>query len=40
MTFEWDEHKNELNIQKHGLSFEDLISRSFITRNRIILERI
>lgn len=21
MKFEWDEHKNQLNIQKHGISF-------------------
>ena len=23
MKFEWDENKNELNIEKHGLDFED-----------------
>ncbi len=23
MTFEWDEHKNQLNIQKHDLTFEE-----------------
>ncbi|MBI5447491.1 MAG: BrnT family toxin [Gammaproteobacteria bacterium] len=23
MTFEWDEKKNQLNLEKHGLSFED-----------------
>jgi uncharacterized protein len=23
MEFEWDPQKNELNIQKHGFSFED-----------------
>jgi len=23
MTFEWDEKKNLLNIQKHGLSFDE-----------------
>ena len=22
MTFEWDENKNEINIAKHGISFE------------------
>ena len=23
MTFEWDEAKNQANIEKHGISFED-----------------
>ena len=23
MKFEWDEQKNRINIQKHGISFED-----------------
>jgi len=23
MKFEWDENKNQLNIRKHGISFED-----------------
>ena len=23
MRFEWDEHKNQLNIEKHGLDFAD-----------------
>ena len=23
MSFEWNEHKNQSNIQKHGLSFEE-----------------
>jgi uncharacterized DUF497 family protein len=23
MTFEWDEKKNKLNIEKHGVSFEE-----------------
>ena len=23
MKFEWDEQKNQINIQKHGISFED-----------------
>ena len=23
MTFEWDENKNEINIQKHGISFKE-----------------
>ena len=22
LTFEWDEHKNEINKRKHGISFE------------------
>ena len=23
LKFEWDEHKNEINKQKHGISFEE-----------------
>ena len=23
MTFEWDENKNQINIKKHGISFEE-----------------
>ncbi|MDP2903735.1 MAG: BrnT family toxin [Methylovulum sp.] len=23
MKFEWDENKNKLNLQKHGIAFED-----------------
>lgn len=26
MNIEWDEHKNQLNIRKHGLSFADAAS--------------
>jgi len=26
MTFEWDEAKNKVNIQKHGIDFEDVKS--------------
>ncbi|MCX7076997.1 MAG: BrnT family toxin [Methylococcales bacterium] len=25
MKFEWDEHKNKLNIQKHGVDFKDAV---------------
>jgi uncharacterized DUF497 family protein len=25
MKFEWDEHKNKLNIQKHGVDFRDAV---------------
>lgn len=25
MTFQWDSSKNEVNIQKHGIDFEDAI---------------
>jgi len=24
MTFEWDTHKNQLNIRKHGIDFTDV----------------
>ena len=36
MTFEWDENKNQLNIQKHGLSFEEA-QEAFLDERRIIL---
>lgn len=32
--FEWDEHKNKANIQKHGISFEMAI-RVFLDNKRI-----
>lgn len=25
MKFEWDEHKNKFNIQKHGVDFKDVV---------------
>ena len=25
MKFEWDKHKNKLNIQKHGIDFKDAV---------------
>lgn len=25
MMFEWDDHKNNINIQKHGIDFNDVI---------------
>ena len=25
MRFEWDEEKNRMNVQKHGVSFNDVI---------------
>jgi uncharacterized DUF497 family protein len=25
MKFEWDEHKNKINIQKHGIDFRDAV---------------
>ncbi len=32
--FEWDEEKNELNQQKHGVSFEDA-KKAFLDENRV-----
>jgi len=26
MDYEWDEKKNEANILKHGLSFEEMVT--------------
>ena len=36
MTFEWDEKKNLLNIQKHGLSFDEA-QGAFFDERRVIL---
>lgn len=35
MGFEWDDEKNEANIHKHGLSFEDA-QFAFSDPNRVI----
>jgi len=37
MTFEWDENKNLINIQKHSVSFEEA-QNAFLDPNRIIIE--
>ena len=37
MTFEWDEHKNVLNKEKHNISFEEA-QFAFFDSKRIILE--
>ena len=37
MTFEWDEAKNRLNCEKHGVSFETA-QMAFFDPARIILE--
>ena len=37
MTFEWDEAKNHLNIQKHGISFQE-VQDAFVDPNRIIIK--
>ena len=26
LKFEWDDNKNQINIQKHGISFEEAVS--------------
>ena len=36
MIFEWDEQKNQININKHGISFK-LASRVFLDENVLIL---
>ncbi|WP_009547254.1 BrnT family toxin [Crocosphaera subtropica] len=36
-NFEWDESKNQANLEKHGLSFE-LAQYAFFDTHRIILE--
>jgi len=35
MEFEWDEEKNRINIQKHGVSFYEA-QEAFFDHNRII----
>ena len=37
MTFEWDEAKNEDNIEKHHISFE-IAQEAFFDKKRIIIE--
>ena len=37
MTFEWDEHKNVLNKEKHNIAFEEA-QFAFFDPKRIILE--
>lgn len=36
LKFEWDENKNQLNIQKHGVSFQEAIT-VFKDQNAVIL---
>lgn len=36
-SFEWDEDKNSLNQQKHGVSF-DIAQEVFFDKNRLILD--
>jgi len=37
LTFEWNENKNQDNIQKHFVSFE-IAQEAFFDKNRIILK--
>lgn len=37
VTFEWDHKKNEINIQKHGVSFYEA-QKAFFDPKRIIAE--
>jgi uncharacterized DUF497 family protein len=37
MTFEWDERKNQINIQKHNVSFE-VAQEAFFDKKRIIIK--
>jgi uncharacterized DUF497 family protein len=36
-SFEWDEEKNRLNQEKHGVAFE-IAQLAFLDRNRVIAE--
>ncbi len=35
--FEWDEQKNRINLQKHGLAFDDIVG-VFSTDDCLVLE--
>jgi uncharacterized DUF497 family protein len=37
MTFEWDEYKNQENIEKHNLSFE-VAQEAFFDKDRMIIK--
>jgi uncharacterized DUF497 family protein len=39
MTFEWDENKNRINIQKHGISFQE-VQDAFMDPKRIIIKDV
>lgn len=39
VMFDWDNRKNEINIEKHGVSFFEA-QRAFLDPNRIIAEDI
>ncbi|XVN40916.1 MAG: BrnT family toxin [Rickettsia endosymbiont of Argas persicus] len=38
-SFEWDEEKNQINIEKHNVNFYEA-QKTFLDINRIILEDI
>ena len=33
MKFEWDENKNQENIKKHGIPFEEAMTNNFIKKS-------
>jgi len=37
MTFEWDEKKNRINLEKHGVSFQEA-QNAFLDPDRIIIQ--
>ena len=37
MQFEWDEHKNRINIEKHGISFSEA-STVFYDENAVLFD--
>ncbi|MBA2727627.1 MAG: BrnT family toxin [Parachlamydiaceae bacterium] len=39
ISFEWDHRKNDINIEKHGISFFEA-QRAFLDPNRIIAQDI
>lgn len=38
-SFEWDEKKNDINIEKHGISFIEA-QQAFLDPNRVIAEDV
>jgi uncharacterized DUF497 family protein len=39
MKFEWDENKNKINIEKHGVSFEEA-SKAFFDKRCVITKNL
>ena len=38
--FEWDDEKEKINIQKHGLSFSEILPEYFVRASNILSPKI